>query len=278
MKDKIVLISGATAGIGLTTALELANQGAIVVGIGRNPEKIATTIAQLRKSTGNENIHFLKADLSSQAEIRLTAAAFIDRFDRLDVLVNNVGAMFFRRKESVDGFEMTWAVNHLGYFLLTEQLLPLIKQTPNARIVNVSSGAHYGARINFDDPGLSKNYQGFRAYGQSKLANALFSNELARRLAGTGLTSNALHPGFVATDMAKNNGLIFRLFSKFWQLAAISTEEGARTSVYLASSPKVEGVTGEFFIKEKSVDADHAAYDEDAARRLWDLSVEQTSG
>jgi NAD(P)-dependent dehydrogenase (short-subunit alcohol dehydrogenase family) len=272
------LISGATAGIGLTTALELANQGATVVGIGRNPEKIAATTAYLRKSTGNENVHFLKADLSSQAEIRLTAAAFIDRFDRLDVLVNNVGAMFIRRKESVDGIEMTWAVNHLGYYLLTAQLLPLIRQTPNARIVHVSSRAHYGAQINFDDPGLSKNYQGFRAYGQSKLANVLFSNELARRLAGTEVTSNALHPGFVATDLSKNNGLIFRLFSKFWQFSAISPKKGARTSVYLASSPEVEGVSGEFFIKEKSVAADPAAYAEDAARRLWDLSAEQTTG
>jgi len=276
MQGKTCLVTGATGGIGLVTALELARQGARVVLVGRSRERCLEVVEGIRQQTGNTSVDFIVADLSSLEQIRRTAGEFTARHNRLDVLVNNVGAFFWKRQESVDGIEMTLALNHLSYFLLTNLLLDVLKASAPARVVNVSSDAHRGVQMNFDDLQSKRRYTGFRVYAQSKLANVLFTYELARRLEGSGVTANALHPGFVATNFAKNNGFLFRLFMPLAQLSAISPEEGARTSIYLASSPEVEGVTGKYFVRERAVPSSPESYDEQNSRRLWDVSLELT--
>jgi NAD(P)-dependent dehydrogenase (short-subunit alcohol dehydrogenase family) len=185
------------------------------------------------------------------------------------VLLNNAGAIFMTRKVSVDGFEMSFALNHINYFLLTRLLLDLIKSTPKARIVNVSSSAHYSGHINFSDL-QSNNYSPMRAYSASKLMNVLFTYELSRRLAGSGITVNALHPGFVASNFGKSNGGIMVPIFKLAHLGAIDTREGAKTCIFLASSPEVEGITGKFYVKCKPVNSSKESYDKDVALRLWD--------
>jgi NAD(P)-dependent dehydrogenase (short-subunit alcohol dehydrogenase family) len=195
----------------------------------------------------------------------------------LDVLVNNAGAINLVRRETVDGIELTFALNHLSYFLLTNLLLDLLSSSAPARIVNVSSSSHRKARINFDDLQGHRGYRGMRAYGQSKLGNVLFTYELARRLEGTGVTANALHPGVVATRFLANNGKIGPIFSFFFGLRGISPENGARTSVYLASSDETEGITSGYYEKSQAVRSAPASYDEDAAARLWEISVEMTA-
>jgi retinol dehydrogenase-12 len=276
MDGKICMVTGATGGIGLVTARELARQGANVTLLSRNAERCQAAAERIRQETGNQAVDFIAADLSSQSEVRRAAQAFLERHAQLDVLVNNAGGFFWRRSESVDGLEMTLALNHLSYFLLTNLLLEAIKASPSARIVNVSSDAQRGARINFDDLQNKRRYAGFRAYAQSKLMNVLFTYELSRRLEGSGVTANALHPGFVASGFAKNNGLLFRIFMPLAQLGALTPEEGARTSIYLASSPDVVGVSGKYFTKERAVQSDPASYDEQTARQLWDVSLELT--
>ncbi len=276
MLAKNCLITGATSGIGLVTATELARQGAGVVLIGRNPQRCQVAVDDIRRQTGNDQVDYIVADLSSLEQIRRAASEFVARYPRLDVLVNNAGAFFWKRQESVDGIEMTLALNHLSYFLLTNLLLDVIKASAPARIINVSSDAHRGGSINFDDLQSRRRYAGFRVYAQSKLANVLFTYELARRLKGSDVTCNALHPGFVATNFAKNNGFLFRLFMPLAQLGALSPEEGARTSIYLASSPEVEGVSGKYFVREQAVPSAPLSYDEQIARRLWDVSLELT--
>jgi NAD(P)-dependent dehydrogenase (short-subunit alcohol dehydrogenase family) len=208
--------------------------------------------------------------------VRRLADDFKSHFSRLDVLVNNAGAVFLTRHESADEIEMTFGLNHLNYFLLTNLLLDMLIASAPARVVNVSSGAHNGARLNFDDLENKRGYNGMRAYGQSKLANLLFTYELARRLEGKGVTANALHPGFVASNFAKNNLGILKPLMSLIQLGAISPEEGAQTSIYLASSPEVAGVTGKYFVKKKAVTSSTASYDEETARRLWDISARLT--
>lgn len=281
MQGKVCIVTGATAGIGEVTALELARQGATVVVIGRNQAKCQATTARIRAETGNPQVDYLVADLSSQASVRAVAESFRQKYDRLDVLVNNAGVFFARRQESADGIEMTWALNHLGYFLLTELLRDLLVASAPARVVNVSSGAHAGGTIRFDDLEGKVKYSGWGAYAQSKLANILFTAELARQLEGTGVTANSLHPGFVASNFAMNNmqgGMrilrpVFRLVQK---VAAISPEKGAETSVFLASSPMLEGVTGRYFVKSQLVTPSKAAQDMTAARRLWEVSEQMT--
>jgi NAD(P)-dependent dehydrogenase (short-subunit alcohol dehydrogenase family) len=276
MNGKRCVVTGSTGGIGLVTARELARQGARLTLISRNPERCQAAVDNIREETGNQDIEFIAADLSSQAEVRRAAQEFLDRHEQLDVLVNNAGGFFWRRAETVDGLEMTMALNHLNYFLLTNLLLETIKASGPARIVNVSSDAHRGAKVNFDDIQGQRRYAGFRAYAQSKLMNVLFTYELARRLEGSGVTANALHPGFVASGFGKNNGLLFRILMPIAQLGALSPEDGARTSTYLASSPNVEGVSGKYFTKERAVRSDPASYDEQTALRLWELSLELT--
>jgi NAD(P)-dependent dehydrogenase (short-subunit alcohol dehydrogenase family) len=280
MAGKICLVTGATAGIGAITARVLARKGATVCIVGRNREKSEATVAQIKSATANPAVEFLLADLSSQADVRRLATEFRARYPRLDVLVNNAGGMFLTRQESVDGIEMTLALNHLAYFLLTNLLLDLLKSSAPARVVSVASDAHrMPRRFDFDDPQHRKRYRGFWVYGESKLANVLFSSELARRLAGTGVTSNALHPGFVASSFFSAPGmkpLMGRLMGLASRVFAISPEAGARTSIYLASAPEVEGVTGGYFDRSKPATPAPAARDAEAAERLWTLSEEMT--
>src|SRR3990170_70761 len=277
LMGRVCLVTGATAGIGAVSARELARMGATVVGVGRNPDKCATVGERVKSETGNPQVEFLSADLSSQAQVRRLAEAFKQKYDRLEVLVNNAGAYYLTRQECVDGIELTFALNHLGYFLLTNLLLDLIKASAPARIVNVSSNAHQSARMDFASLKGGGFYNSWAAYSQSKLANLLFTYELARRLEGTGVTVNALHPGFVASSFAHNNGWLVAWGTKVAQkLAGRTPEEGARTVIYLASSPAVEGVSGKYFIDEKAVASSPASYDETIAKRLWEVSEQMT--
>lgn len=278
LHGQTILITGATSGIGQVAARQLAGQGAQVVIVARNAVKGAETVRAIKETTGNDAVSLLMGDLSVQADVRHVAAEFRAAHNRLDVLINNAGAFFLNREVSQDGIEMTWATNHLNYFLLTNLLLDMLQASAPARIVNVSSGAHVGGRINFDDLGLAAKYSSWAAYSQSKLANVLFTYELARRLAGTGVTATVLHPGFVRTNFARNNGRVSRLLVPFFQLFAISPEKGAETIVYLASSPEVAGVTGQYFANKKPVRSAPLSHDEAIARRLWDESLKMTGG
>jgi retinol dehydrogenase-12 len=277
MIGKICVVTGATSGIGRVTARALAERGASVVVVGRSRERCEATVETIRRAVAEPRVEFLLADLSSQAEIRRLAREVQARYPRLDVLVNNAGAMFMRRQESVDGIEMTFALNHLAYFLLTNLLLDRLKASAPARIVSVSSDAHHWAkRIDFEDLQGLRRFRGFHAYAQSKLANLLFTFELARRLEGTGVTANALHPGFVATNIFAGNGAVGWLMRAGAGLLAISPEEGARTSIMLATAPELEGVSGRFFVHGKAVMPSRASQDQAAARRLWDVSEAMT--
>jgi retinol dehydrogenase 12 len=277
MKGKICMVTGATSGIGVVTARELARQGATVIVVGRSREKSEATVSAIKQQTGNPNVEYLLADLSVQKDIHQLAQQFKGRYARLHVLVNNAGAIFLMRQESADGIEMTLALNHLNYFLLTNLLLETLRASAPARIVNVSSRAHERVSgLNFDDLQNRQWHFGQQVYGQSKLANVLFTYELAHRLEGSGVTVNALHPGFVATRFATNNGRLVRWARPLLDRFALSAEEGARTAIYLATSPEVEGVTGKYFVEEKAVPSSPASYDEAAARRLWQISAEMT--
>ena len=275
MRGKVVLITGATDGLGKYTALELARLGAVVVIVGRKPAKTSSVEAWLRQSSENPNVFHLLADLSDQTQLRRLAAEFRSRFERLDVLINNVGALFIRRQLSANGIEMTFALNHLSHFLLTHLLLDMLAASGPARIVNMSSIAHYFPGMNLADLQGNRFYNGWLAYGQSKLANLLFTYELACRL-DAGVTANALHPGYVATHFACNNGPFYERFFNFAHLVAIPPEVGVRTLVYLASSPEVESVTGKFFIRCKPAATSRAARDLETAQRLWEVSQDMT--
>jgi NAD(P)-dependent dehydrogenase (short-subunit alcohol dehydrogenase family) len=277
MQNRVCVVTGATAGIGEVTARELARMGARVIGVGRNPQKCADTSARIQAATGNPAVEFLVADLSSQAQVRKLAAEIGQRAPRLDVLVNNAGAFLNTRQESADGIEMTMALNHLNYFLLTHLLLDQLKAGAPARIVNVSSDAHRNGRIDFDDIEARRKFNGWRMYSQSKLANVLFTQELARRLEGARVTANSLHPGFVATQFGHGNGgLVGAGLKLFQKIAALTPEQGAQTSLHLATSPEVEGVTGKYFSDRKQADPAPAARDQAAAERLWAWSEEKT--
>ena len=278
MQGKVCLVTGATSGIGVVTAHALAQQGATVVVVARHAERGTATVRRLMQETGNPHVELLLADLSVQAQVRQLAADFQRRFDRLDVLLNNAGALFTKRLLSADGLEMTLALNHLGYFLLTRLLLDTLKANASARIINVASDAHHGGQINFADLQGEHRFGGWRAYCQSKLANLLFTYELARRLDGTSITANAVHPGFVATGFGRNNYGLFALFIRLAQLTALSPEQGAETLIYLASSSDVEGVTGKYFVKKHPVRSSKASYDQAVAQRLWQLSEQLTGG
>lgn len=277
MQGKICLITGGTNGIGKSTAQGLASMGATVVIVGRDAHKTAQVAAELRATSGNTNVDFLLADLSSQQDIRRMADEFKRKHSHLHVLLNNAGGVFLKREISVDGIEMTFALNHLAYFLLTHLLLDTIKASAPARIINVSSNAHTGSKIDFDNLQGERNF-GPRAYGQSKLANILFTTELAHRLSGTGVTVNALHPGFVSTGFGSNNaGVLMKIMRVIVPLIARSPERGAETSIYLASSPDLEGITGKYFYDSKMIPAAPQASDMTVAKRLWDVSAQMIS-
>jgi len=278
LKNKTVLITGASAGIGLHTAIGLAKLGAEVVMVGRDERRTAEAVSLVKAQTGNPSISYLIADLSSLKEVRKLASEFKSNYQKLDVLLNNAGAIFLRRKTTVEGYEMTFGLNHLNYFLLTDLLLDMLKAQPKARVVNVASNAHYRGHILFDDLQSEKGFfNGMSVYSNSKLANVLFTHELARRLKGTNVTANCLHPGFVASNFALNNGFLVNIFMAFMR-HRLTNEQGARTSIYLASSPDVEGVSGRYFhynMKEKrSSDESH---DESVAKRLWEASEKMVS-
>jgi NAD(P)-dependent dehydrogenase (short-subunit alcohol dehydrogenase family) len=261
LKGKTILVTGATSGIGLVAARELVRMGGQVTIVSRNADKCAAVAETIRSETGNP-VEFIAADLSSLAGIMQAAASFKQRHTHLHVLLNNAGAMFTRRQLTADGYEMTFALNHLNYFLLTNLLLDVLKASAPARIVNVSSHAHEGASLEFNNLQGEKHFSGFEAYGQSKLANVLFTYELARRLEGTGVTANALHPGFIATGFARNNGLFYNLGMKLIGLFIRQPKQGAQTSIYLASSPEVEGVSGKYFVDSKAVDSSPLSHDQ----------------
>jgi NAD(P)-dependent dehydrogenase (short-subunit alcohol dehydrogenase family) len=273
---KVCLITGATSGIGLVAARELVRRGARVVLVGRSPARAEAAVSLVRSATGNPDVEFLLADLSSQQQVRELARQFRAKYPRLDVLVNNAGGIWMRRELTVDGIERTFAVNHLAYFLLTNLLLDTLTPSAPARIVNVSSRAHWRATLDFDDLMGERGYGGWKQYCRSKLMNLLFTYELARRLEGTGVTVNALHPGWVATGFAANNGWKGHLIRLAARLFALTPEQGARTLVYLASSPEVAGVSGRYFARERAVPSSPASHDQAAARRLWDLSAAMT--
>jgi len=275
MKGRICMVTGATSGIGEVTAEALAKLGAKVIAVGRNPEKSISTVDRIKAKTGNSDVEYMLADFSILGEVRKLAETFTSKYNHLHVLVNNAGAVFEKRIET-DGVEMTFAVNHLAPYLLTNLLLDTIKNSAPARIINVSSLLHSRAEMNFEDLQASKAYDLMNAYGQSKLANILFTYELAKRLEGSGVTVNALHPGIVATNLGSNNegfkSKIWRVINKF----GISPEEGAKTSIYLATSPEVANVTGKYFEKCKAVPSSKESYDKNASEKLWCISAELT--
>jgi retinol dehydrogenase 12 len=279
MKGKVCLVTGATSGIGEVAARELARMGAAVVVVGRSSQKCEATLARICQETGSKAVTSLLANLSSMKQVRRLAEQFQESFDRLDVLVNNAGAFFVRRQLSPEGLEMTFALNHLSYFLLTNLLLDTLKATPQARIVNVSSNSHQGHILDFNDLQLKKGYSGIKAYGRSKLANVMFTYELARCLEGTGVTANVLNPGFVATDIwTLKNRLLRFLVKPVMNRIALTPEQGAENILFLAASSDVDGVTGKYFRRMKPAPSTPFSYDEEAARHLWVLSEQLVNG
>lgn len=280
MRGKICLVTGASGGIGQAAALGLAQQGATVVVVARDRTRGAAAMHRIQVDSGNGAVDLVLADLSSQRAIRTLAATIQQRYERLDVLINNAGGVFSKRQTTEDGIEWTLALNHLAPFLLTNLLLDMLTRsaTPQvpARIVTVSSGAQGIGKINFDDLQGAQRYSGFRAYSQSKLANVLFTYELARRLAGSSVTANCLHPGVVSTGFGKNNRSVIRVFAQLGAPFMRSPAQGADTVIYLASSPDVVGVTGKYFYDRKPVPSSKQSYDEAIAQRLWDVSAQLT--
>jgi len=276
MQGKKCLVTGATSGIGEAIALALAQKGAEIIIVSRNEEKCARIVSQIQEQSGNSAISYFRANLSSQQGIRLLAAEVKKKYSTLDVLVNNAGGFFWKRQESVDGIEMTFALNHLNYFLLTNLLLDLLHKTPSARIVNTSSGVHNNQVIDFNDLQLKRNYLHFRAYGKSKLANLYFTYELARRLNGSGITVNAFNPGFTKSNISREGNLAAQIIMPMTNIFSIPTEKGADSGVYLASSPEVESITGKYFFKRKPIPSSDISYDEEIAQRLWIFSEELT--
>lgn len=263
------LVTGANAGIGRATAEELARRGGSVILVCRDPERGKTAREEIRAATGNERLDLLIADLSSQRQVRRLADEVLERYERLDVLLNNAGVITRERRVTEDGLEWQFAVNHLAPFLLTNLLRPLLAASAPSRVVNVASKAHRGATLDFEDLQMERGYRSLKAYGRSKLANLLFTRELARRWEGTGVTANALHPGVVSTKLLFTAARITRFLSLFFR----SPERGARTSVYLATAPEVQGVTGEYFVDRRPREPSPEARDPELARRLWEESL-----
>lgn len=277
MKGKVIVITGATSGIGQVAAEELAAMGARIVLIARDRARGERALQRLRETGVGEkhSIHF--ADLSLVSETKRVASDIVAAEPRIDVLMNNAGAMFGRRTLTREGLELTFATNHLSYFVLADQLKNRLLAAGEARIINTSSDAHRMAHLDVADLQLAKNYAGFKAYCQSKLCNILFTRELSRKLAGSGITVNALHPGFVATRFADNSGGPYAALIRFGKLFAISPGKGAKTLVYLASSSEVKDISGEYFFKCRVKVPASQALDDEAARFLWKESIRLTT-
>jgi NAD(P)-dependent dehydrogenase (short-subunit alcohol dehydrogenase family) len=272
MAAKTIVITGGTSGIGEVAAVELAKQGARIVLIARDPDRIQMTLPKLRVANPGADHKSYVADLSRIAEVKRVAREIASSEPEIDVLINNAGAMFGSRQMTEDGLEKTFALNHMSYFVVTNLLLPNLK--PGARVVSTASDAHQGAKLYFDDLQSAKKYSGFAVYGRSKLCNILFNRELARRLDGSGVTANCLHPGFVATRFGDQSGGIFQTAIKIAKpVGAISPGKGAQTIVYLASSPEVEGKNGGYYYKNKLATPTKEAQSDADASRLWDVSA-----
>lgn len=281
LKGQVCLITGSTSGIGKATAIELAMLGATVVVVGRDHEKCVGTVEQIIHKTGNKSVEFLTADLSSQNEIRSLVERFQSRYSSLDILINNAGTIAWTRQVSPDGIEITFALNHLAYHLLTNLLLEILIKSAPSRVINVSSAVHSGALIDFKDLENSMKYNGMKAYGRSKLANLMFTYSLARRLQNTGVTVNALHPGLVATNLPSNGNMPFKwvlapLLRFALSLAGKPTKQGSETIVYLSSSPKLTNITGKYFVDSVEMLSSDASLDMQSADLLWDLSNKLT--
>src|SRR5215210_3665936 len=278
MGEKVCLITGATSGIGKATSMGLASMGATVVMVGRDRGRGEAALAEVKEGSLNASVDLMLADLSSQQEIRRLADEFKETYLRLDVLINNAGLFRSKRVTIADGLEMTFAVNHLAHFLLTNLLLDLLKASAPSRIVNVSSGDHASGTIDFDDLQQEKRYKGAKAYSQSKLANVLFTYELAKRLEGTGVSANCLHPGAgIRTNFGSGVSGIFGFTVRALRPLMKSPEKGAETSIYLASSPEVEGLSGRYFVKKAAARSSDLSHDKRLARRLWEVSAELTN-
>jgi NAD(P)-dependent dehydrogenase (short-subunit alcohol dehydrogenase family) len=273
VEGKVVVITGATSGLGRLAALRLAEMGARLVLVARDQMRAERTLAELR-TTGPGQVHGAYfADLSLIAEVKRVGAEIAAAEPRIDVLINNAGSIFGRRRVTADGLELTFATNHMAYFVLSYMLLDRLKASAPARIVNTASGAHFGNRLDFDDLQMARDYRARIAYGRSKLCNILFTRELARRLAGTGITANCLHPGFVTTGLGQRDGLVFGTVMRIAMLFAGRPEPGAATIIYLASDPALDGVSGEYFRDCHPVQPSPQARDNADARRLWEESV-----
>lgn len=279
MKGKVCVVTGSNSGMGKETALALANMGATVVMVVRSQERGEKALTEVINKTRAQSTVLMICDMSSAGSIRKFAKEFAEKYEKLDVLINNAGAFFFKRQTTVDGFELTLAVDYLGPFLLTHELLPSLKNSAPSRIINISSGLHKSGRIDLDDLQSEKKYSGRffargNAYANAKLMLIMYTYELARRLQGTGVTVNAVEPGFVATNLGKNSGsrrqsFMFMMVRPF----QISAKKGAETAIYLASSRKVEGVTGKCFSKLKETRTAPITYDQQTQKSLWDATV-----
>ena len=276
MNGKQILITGATNGIGLAAAEALVALGANVAIVGRNETRTKIAAARIRAAAGKgATVGTLIADLASQGAVRNLAAEVLDRYPRVDVLINNAGAMYTTRHVTNDGNELTWAVNHQAPFLLTTLLLDRLKASSPSRIITTSSEAHQGADIPFDDLNAEKSYGGFARYKQTKLANILFTGELARRLEGSGVSAHCFHPGLVASGFNRNNGLLMNLAMVALGPMSRSPEKGAETLVWLATSPDVDRTRGGYYIDMEWVAPSPQAQNMQSARRLWELSESQ---
>lgn len=273
----VILITGANSGMGKETAMALAKQNNHVVMMCRNKEKGELALEEIKKESGNPDVDLLICDLADLASVRQFASAFMEKYDRLDVLINNAGVINMKRFETKDGFEQQFGVNHLAPFLLTQLLLPLLEKSAPSRIVVVSSAAYKFGHIQFDDLQSTQKYRTFKVYGQSKLANILMTYELARRLKGTGVTVNAVHPGAVSTNLGidRSSGFgksIVWLLKPFFQTA----KEGAKTAIYLATSPEVSQVSGKYFVNLKEEKTTGESVDLQLAKKLWVVSEKLT--
>ena len=276
LEGAYMLVTGATSGMGKLTALRLAQQGASVVIAGRNPDKTQAAAQDIQRQAPGSNVQFLVADLTSLAQVRALAQAYQRAYPRLDALINNAGGMFARRQLSVDGLEMTFALNYFAPFLLTHLLLDTLKASAPARIITVASATHVGKRVPFDDLTHEQGYKPLDVYAESKLMAIMFTYALARRLEGTGVTANTLHPGVVATNFGKSEGGMWNAMFTALAPFSLSPEKGAQTAIYLASSPEVATVSGQYFIKSRPARSSGASYDVAGQQRLWAISERLT--
>jgi NAD(P)-dependent dehydrogenase (short-subunit alcohol dehydrogenase family) len=276
MTGRVCLVTGGNSGIGKATALGLAKLDATVVIVSRDKDKGEAALLEIRTMSGNKNVDAMVADLSSQDSVRELAHDFRARYKKLNVLINNAGVFLPKRVATVDGLEATFATNHLGHFLLTNLLLDELKASAPARIINITSDAHRGTEIDFEDLEGEKKYSGYHAYGQSKLANVLFTYQLAKKLEGTGVTVNCLHPGVVRTGFGKDQMGLMSIMVRILAPFMSSAQKAARAVIYLATSPNLEGVSGRLFSKGKETKSSAESYDTASAERLWKVSAELT--